>query len=221
VRCSGSGDYGCGGLGDIGCHCLDAPFWTLQLGMPEKVEVVEQKPGPLKAYTAPQSHIIFHFPARGPLPPVKLHWYEGGLLPAPLPGMTKGLPDNGMIMVGSKETLFSDGMRVQSPQLWPRERMTPLVDLLKKRPLPRSVAGDPIGELFAAIRGTIPHAGSHFDYACPLTELVNVGVLAIRSGKTLEWDAPNMKVKDAPEFDPWIKEPTREGWSYGTDLWPT
>jgi predicted dehydrogenase len=214
-------DYGCGGLGDIGCHCLDAPFWTLQLGMPEKVEVVEQKPGPLKAYTAPQSHIIFHFPARGPLPPVKLHWYEGGLLPAPLPGMTKGLPDNGMIMVGSKETLFSDGMRVQSPQLWPRERMTPLVDLLKKRPLPRSVAGDPIGELFAAIRGTIPHAGSHFDYACPLTELVNVGVLAIRSGKTLEWDAPNMKVKDAPEFDPWIKEPTREGWSYGTDLWPT
>jgi predicted dehydrogenase len=213
-------DYGCGGLGDIGCHCLDAPFWTLQLGMPEKVEVVEQKPGPLKAYTAPQSHIIFHFPARGPLPPVKLHWYEGGLLPAPLPGMTKGLPDNGMIMVGSKETLFSDGMRVQSPQLWPRERMTPLVDLLKKRPLPRSIAGDPIGELFAAIRGTIPHAGSHFDYACPLTELVNVGVLAIRSGKTLEWDAPNMKVKDAPEFDPWIKEPTREGWSYGTDLWP-
>ncbi len=213
-------DYGCGGLGDIGCHCLDAPFWTLQLGMPEKVEVVEQKPGPLKAYTAPQSHIIFHFPARGPLPPVKLHWYEGGLLPEPLPGMTKGLPDNGMIMVGSKETLFSDGMRVQSPQLWPRERMTPLVDLLKKRPLPRSIAGDPIGELFAAIRGTIPHAGSHFDYACPLTELVNVGVLAIRSGKTLEWDAPNMKVKDAPEFDPWIKEPTREGWSYGTDLWP-
>jgi predicted dehydrogenase len=214
-------DYGCGGLGDIGCHCLDAPFWTLQLGMPEKVEVVEQKPGPLKAYTAPQSHIIFHFPARGPLPPVKLHWYEGGLLPAPLPGLTKGLPDNGMIMVGSKETLFSDGMRVQSPQLWPRERMTPLVDLLKKRPLPRSIAGDPIGELFAAIRGTIPHAGSHFDYACPLTELVNVGVLAIRSGKTLEWDAPNMKVKDAPEFDPWIKEPTREGWSYGPDLWPT
>jgi len=212
-------DYGCGGLGDIGCHCLDAPFWTLQLGMPEKVEVVEQKPGPLKAYTAPQSHIIFHFPARGPLPPVKLHWYEGGLLPAPLPGLTKGLPDNGMIMVGSKETLFSDGMRVQSPQLWPRERMTPLVDLLKKRPLPRSIAGDPIGELFAAIRGTIPHAGSHFDYACPLTELVNVGVLAIRSGKSLEWDAAAMQAKGRPELDAWIKEPVRTGWSYGEDLW--
>ena len=32
--------------------------------------------------------------------------------------MAKGLPDNGMIMKGSKETLFSEGMRVQSPQLW-------------------------------------------------------------------------------------------------------
>lgn len=212
-------NYGCGGLGDIGCHCLDAPFWTLQLGMPEKVEVVEQQPAEFKGYTAAKSHIIFHFAARGTLPPVQIHWYEGGLLPEALPGMEKGLPDNGMIMKGSKETLFSDGMRVQSPQLWPRERMTPIIDILRRKPLPRSVAGEPIGELFAAIRGTIPHAGSHFDYACPLTELVNTGVMAIRSGKTIEWDAANMKVKDAPEFDAWIKEPVREGWSYGEDLW--
>ena len=212
-------DYGCGGLGDIGCHCLDAPFWTLQLGMPEKVEVVEQQPGQLQAYTAPKSHIIYHFAARGDLPPVQLHWYEGGLLPEPLPGMDKGLPGNGMIMKGSRETLFSDGMRVQSPQLWPRERMKDHYTVLKQKTLPRSVAGEPIGELFAAIRGEIPHAGSHFDYACPLTEVVNVGVLAIRSGKTIEWDAAAMKVKGAPEFDAWIKEPAREGWSYGEELW--
>ncbi|SKA96546.1 Predicted dehydrogenase [Prosthecobacter debontii] len=212
-------DYGCGGLGDIGCHCLDAPFWALQLGMPEKVEVIEQEPGVLKSYTAGKSHIVFHFAARGSLPAVKIHWYEGGLLPEALPGMEKGLPGNGMIMKGSKETLFSDGMRVQSPQLWPRERMKEHYEVLRRKPLPRSAAGEPIGELFDAIRGEIPHAGSHFDYACPLTELVNVGVLAIRSGKTLEWDAEAMKVKGAPEFDNWIKEPVRDGWSYGEDLW--
>jgi predicted dehydrogenase len=219
-RWRGWWDYGCGGLGDIGCHCLDAPFWTLQLGSPEKVEVVQQSPAPQPGYTATRSHIIYHFPARGDLPPVQLHWYEGDLRPEPLPGMTTPLPGNGMIMKGSLETLYSDGMRVQSPQLWPRERMTPIVDILKRRPLPRSKAGEPIGELFDAIRGNIPHAGSHFDYACPLTELVNVGVLAIRSGKSLAWDPTNMQVKGQPEFDHWIKEPTREGWSYGTDLWP-
>lgn len=219
ARWRGWWDYGCGGLGDIGCHCLDAPFWALRLGMPEKVEVLHQEPGALKNYTAPKSHIVYHFAARGEMPPVKIHWYEGGLLPEKLPGMEKDLPGNGMIMKGSRETLFSDGMRVQSPQLWPRERMTPIVDLLRRRPLPRSKAGEPIGELFDAIRGDIPHAGSHFDYACPLTEVVNVGVLAIRAGKSIEWDAPGMRVKDAPEFDAWIKEPVRDGWSYGEDLW--
>jgi predicted dehydrogenase len=218
-RWRGWWDYGCGGLGDIGCHCLDAPFWALQLGMPERIEVIQQAPGGLASYTASKSHIVYHFAARGPLPAVKLHWYEGGLLPEPLPGMAKGLPSNGMIMVGSREALFSDGMRVQSPQLWPRERMREHYTVLKQKTLPRSVAGEPIGELFAAIRGVIPHAGSHFDYACPLTELVNVGVLAIRSGKTIHWDSAAMKVKDAPEFDPWIKEPVREGWSYGEELW--
>lgn len=212
-------DYGCGGLGDIGCHCLDAPFWTLKLGMPEKVEVVAQEKRVNPHYTALGSHIIYHFAARGDMPPVKIHWYEGGMLPEKLPGMEKDLPTNGMIMVGSRETLFSDGMRVESPQLWPRERMKEHYEVLKRKTLPRSVAGNPIGELFAAIRGEIPHAGSHFDYACPLTELVNVGVLAIRSGKTIEWDAANMKVKGDNSFDAWIKEPVREGWSYGEDLW--
>ena len=181
--------------------------------------MVKQEPGALKTYTAPRSHIIFHFAARASLPPVQIHWYEGGLQPERLAGMDKPLPTNGMIMKGSKETLFSDGMRVQNPQLWPRERMTPLIDILRRKPLPRSKTADPIGELFEAIRGEIPHAGSHFDYACPLTELVNIGVLAIRSGKTIEWDAAAMKVKNAPEFDTWIKEPVRDGWSYGEDLW--
>ena len=161
------------------------------------------------------------FGARATMPPVKLHWYEGGLLPEVLEGMPKGLPDNGMIMKGSRETLFSGGMRVQSPQLWPRERMKDYYDVLRRRPLPRSVAGNPFGELFAAIRGDVRSAGSSFEYACPLTEVVGVGVLAIRSGRSITWDAEKMQVKGEPTFDAWIKEPVREGWSYGEDMWRT
>lgn len=101
--------YGSGGLGDIGCHCLDAPFWALQLGLPERVEVLAQQPGEIPDYTPPRTHLVFHFGARGPLPPVRLHWYEGGLRPPTLEGMAKGLPDNGMLMRGSRETLFSGG----------------------------------------------------------------------------------------------------------------
>ena len=75
----------------------------------------------------------------------------------------------------------------------------------------------PIGEWFDAIKnGGMP--GSNFDYAAPLTEMVLLGAIAQRSGKTIEWDAENMKVKGHPEFDAWIDEPARKGWDYGRNI---
>jgi hypothetical protein len=106
-----------------------------------------------------------------------------------------------------------------SPQLWPRERQKVHYEALRRKTLPRSVAGNPFGEFFAAIRGEIPAAGSNFDYAVPLTETVAVGVLAIRSGRSITWDASRMCVPGAPQYDAWIKEPARAGWSYGEELW--
>ena len=44
--------------------------------------------------------------------------------------------------------------------------------------------------------------------------MVLLGAMAQRSGKTIEWDAENMKVKGQPELDAWIKEPVRKGWEY-------
>jgi hypothetical protein len=35
----------------------------------------------------------------------------------------------------------------------------------------------------------------------------------------LEYDAENMKIKNHPELDTYIKEPVRKGWEYGEDLW--
>ena len=48
--------------------------------------------------------------------------------------------------------------------------------------------------------------------------MVLLGALAQRTGKNIEWDSKNMKVKDQPEFDELIKEPTRNGWQYGANL---
>ena len=70
-----------------------------------------------------------------------------------------------------------------------------------------------------AIKGEIKEPGSNFDYAVPLTEVVLLGAMAQRTGKTIEWDAENMSVKGQPELASLIKEPTRGGWSYGEGLW--
>ena len=45
-----------------------------------------------------------------------------------------------------------------------------------------------------------------------------VGVLAQRFNTKINYDAKNMKVIDRPDLDLYIKEPTREGWSFGENL---
>ena len=208
-------DYGSGCLGDIGCHCLDAPFYALQLGMPTAVDVKLEEPAD-EEFTAFGAHVTYHFPARDEKPPVTLHWYEGTPQPPKLPGLDE-FPTNGMYMVGSKETIYHEGMRPYEPTLWPTERMDHHGDALKETTLPRIEDG-PIEELFRTIKGEGPEAGSNFDYAAPLTEVVLLGGLAIRTGKRIEWDAENMKITNHPDMEHYIKEATRPGWEYGEEL---
>jgi hypothetical protein len=59
-----------------------------------------------------------------------------------------------------------------------------------------------------------PQPVSTFDYAGPLTEIVLLGVLALRTpGERLQWDSTNLKVTNAPELDAFIKTEYRNGWT--------
>ena len=53
---------------------------------------------------------------------------------------------------------------------------------------------------------------SDFGYASTLTEGLLVGMLALRTGKRIEWDAKNMKAGGVPEADAFIKPNFRKGW---------
>jgi len=55
--------------------------------------------------------------------------------------------------------------------------------------------------------------GSNFQYAAALTEMVLLGNVALRVGKKIEWDAANMKAKNCPEADQYIRREYRKGWS--------
>ena len=43
-------------------------------------------------------------------------------------------------------------------------------------------------------------------------ELVLLGIVSLRTGKKLYWDAANMKARGLPEADAFIKEQYRKGW---------
>jgi predicted dehydrogenase len=220
IRWRGWWDYGCGSLGDIGCHTFDAPFWALDLGMPTRVEAFEEPP-PGAGFITMSSVVTYQFPARGSKPPVTLKWYEKNFeVPKPRRwDPDKPLADEGgMYMEGTKETLYHAGMRPESPQITPDARFMEIKGELREIEKLPPVGDGPIEEWLAAIKGDGPTPGSSFEYAAPLTEVVLLGALAQRTGRTIEWDHEAMKVKGQPELDALLKEPVREGWAYGETL---
>lgn len=214
-------DFGNAELGDWCCHTLDAPFWTLELGMPASVDSVFRVPEPQgRDFISNQSQLQFNFPQRGDKAPVRLNWFEGGIRPVNRPEWgLESLPKSGMIMVGDKASLMTGG-RPNKPQLIGDPDM--VASFHKNMPtqsIPRVGEEDPQGEFVNAIIGKGPKTGSPFSYGADLTEMALIGVLAQRFHKRIEYDAVNMKVTNHDHMDQYIKEPVREGWSYGEELW--
>ena len=199
--------FGAGSLGDFGCHDLDAPFWALDLRDPVSVE--SRPAGHMNAEIGPHGQICYYrFGPRGDKPPVKVTWYDGGLQP-PCPeelGEGSALPSRGVLFKGDKGLMLCGGAG-GDPRLLPEEKMKEY-----RRPaetIPRSDGHH--RDWLDACKGG-PAASSHFDYGAQLTELALLGVLSLRTGQKLSWDAANMKARRLPEADAFIKEQYRKGW---------
>ncbi|NMD04027.1 MAG: gfo/Idh/MocA family oxidoreductase, partial [Bacteroidales bacterium] len=187
--------------------------------MPVSVDSVFKTPNTPDGYVSDQSILKFEFKARGKKPPVTLRWYEGGLKPDNRPewGMPE-LPSQGMIMVGSKVSLMTGGRPNDPKLLLPKEDWDAFTKNLPPERIPR-VKGGPRAEWLAAIKGEGPEPGSNFEYSARLTEMASLGVLAQRMNTRIEYDEKKMKVTNHKDYDKYIKEPVRKGWSYGEDLW--
>jgi predicted dehydrogenase len=209
-------DFGTGALGDMGCHIIDHPVWALRLGPPSTVESrvtldgssFDNKPND---ETYPLAALIYYdFPARGDLPPVRMTWYDGGLMPPAPAGMPSGqwLPDNGVLYVGSKGVMYH-GSHGGMPELLPRGLHE------EAARVPKTMTRSPghYEEWVQACRGG-PRPISSFDYSGPLTETVLLGVLSLRApGRRLEWDSAALRVKDAPELQKFVQGEYRKGWT--------
>jgi len=54
---------------------------------------------------------------------------------------------------------------------------------------------------------------SRFAVGAQLAEIMLLGCVALRVGKKIEWDGPNMVATNAPEAADFIKRRNRDGWS--------
>jgi predicted dehydrogenase len=209
-RWRGWWDFGSGGLGDMGIHNLAPVFAALKLGPP--VSVHASSTAVFKETVPLAATVHYQFAARGDMPPVKLHWYDGGLLPERPDELEPDRPldaEDGIIFVGDKGKILVKGWGGESPRLIPESKHREFTPPPKT--LPRSV-GHHEEWIQACKRGTPTQ--SHFGFAGPLTEVVLLGSVAIRlGGEQLHWDPVNFKVTNSPEATALLHYQYRDGWT--------
>jgi len=147
------------------------------------------------------------------MPPVKLTWHDGGLKPRRPDELGEGqlwLADGEirLLFVGDKGKMLEH-------RLLPQSRMKEYGRPPKV--LPRSPRH--FVEWIEACKGGKP-AGSNFDWAGPLTEVVLLGNIALRvelkeklTRTRLYWDGPKMKITNVPDANKFLRREYRKGWT--------
>lgn len=201
-------DFGTGALGDIGCHAMDSVFRALKLGYPTTIQASSTR---VNTETYPMgSMVTYEFPARGEMPACKLVWYDGNIRPPRPEELEDGqsMADNGRLIIGDKG-------KILNLKLIPEAK-----DKAYTRPaktLPRSRGH--YQEWIDACKGGNP-AGSNFSWAGPLTEVVLLGNIALRSTlrdelttRKLRWDGAKFEFTNLPDANQYLRRQYRDGWN--------
>lgn len=201
-------DWGCGAIGDMGAHLLDVSMWALNLGLPTSIETVST---PFNGASYPSGELIFYeFPARGSMPPVKLTWYDGGLMPQKPEelGDEELIKEGGAILVGSKGKLMHNTYGAH-PRLLPQS----LQESAGKPPEKLARIPGEAHELnwVDAAKGK-GETDSPFSYAAKLTEVMLLGVVALRAGRKINYDGANMRITNVPDANQYLTRQYRQGW---------
>ncbi len=198
-------DFGTGALGDRGPHLLDPVVWALKLTAPTKISATS---APVTDESPPEWSIVtFHFPAREDAPEVLLKWYDGGKQPPlKVAGVKRELPDNGVLLVGSRARLFLPELG-GAPLLTPYDPSTELPPVTVK--LPHS-PGHYQEWIDACKSGQ--STSCDFAYGARLTEICLLGNVALRSGQEVQWDAARGRISGPAEAERFLRREYRPDW---------
>ncbi len=209
-------EFGVGALGDMGAHLIDHPYWALGLGYPTSIEATSSPFGGDSEHPAsyPEAMTVhYQFPARGSQPPVRLSWYDGGLMPPRhelLPFELVLDRTGGVMFVGEKGILLHETYG-RNPRILPEVLMDEAMAVPKTYP---RVDGTHEQNWVDAIRGRT-EATSPFEYSARLTEVMLLGLVALRTGqgRKIFYDGDAMRVTNVPEANEYLTTEYREGWT--------
>lgn len=219
-------DWGTGAVGDMGAHLIDHPYWALGLTYPKSIEATfspfgtDNKNQPASYPVA--SQIVYHFPARGAQPAVKMTWVDGGLMaprPDALPDDVPLNPGGGVIFIGEKGILVH-GTYGADPKLYPQSLHEAAAKVPKTYFRVEKAGDGPFAQALHrmnwinAIKGK-EKATCPFEYASRLTETMLLGVVAMRAGqgKRLYYDGDAGRITNNQDANQYLHREYRKGWT--------
>jgi predicted dehydrogenase len=205
-------DFGTGALGDMGAHLMDQPFWALKLGHPNTVQASSTR---FTKDSYPLAEVVtYEFPARGKMPPVKLTWHDGGLMPPRPediePGRKMGDDGGGVLFIGDKGILVNSTYG-RNPRLVPETKMREYKRPEKTIPRSPGIHEEWIEAIKAGKKST-----TDFEYSGTLTEVMLLANIAVKMQKhhtELHWDGEKMEFTNLPEANQYLHKDYRSGWS--------
>lgn len=219
-------DWGTGAIGDMAAHLIDHPYWALGLTYPTSVEATFSPFGTdnknqIASYPM-ASQIVYHFPARGAQPKVKLTWVDGGLMaprPDALPDDVPLDPGGGVIFIGEKGILMH-GTYAANPKLYPQSLHEAAAKVPKTFFRVEKAGEGQFAQAkhrmnwINAIKGK-EKATCPFEYASRLTETMLLGVVAMKAGqgKRIYYDGNAGRITNFEAANQYLQREYRKGWT--------
>jgi predicted dehydrogenase len=221
-------DFGSGQIGDMGSHTMDLAWNALDADLPTSAEAVAYPAGspeargdrskgkptePIKPHpevTPVELHSSFDIPANDKRPAIRLHWYQGGMMPrSPRGYVDLNRIGHGAMFKGSNGFIVGDfGSRILIP-FGSDDDMTYYKPRTKDKLIP------PLGnfqmEWINACKGDLKTT-CNFDYGGKLIETMLLGLVAYRVGKKIKYDGAKGETDD-PKANGLLSLKYREGWT--------
>ena len=216
-------DFGGGSIADMGIYSLWPVLEELGLGTPVSADpwashacaIIDHASRPIKNdYSFPYAcRLRFQFPPQDGKPAPELFWYDGGMrprLPKEWEAENREMGIEGILFTGEEGAIVAD-FHGNDARLYTKRGGEPLwgpaeqtgVDAQRRQP--RTAVW-----LQAILKGE--QSPGSFRNAGPISDMCNLGAVALRAGKKVLFDSERMEITNLPEASQYLRREYRPGW---------